>query len=96
MWASLQDCLQNIAELLPDEFLKKIEWSTIYKPQEILRLFPKSGDSILQPNYITHMLWAIEALAWSPDYLIPAINALGFWRGFHMRKQIGRIHPLIQ
>ena len=25
MWASLQDCLQNIAELLPDEFLKKIE-----------------------------------------------------------------------
>lgn len=56
MWASLQDCLQNIAELLPDEFLKKIEWSTIYKPQEILRLFPKSGDSILQPNYITHMI----------------------------------------
>ena len=55
--------LQNIAELLPDEFLKKIEWSTIYKPQEILRLFPKSGDSILQPNYITHILWAIEALA---------------------------------
>lgn len=77
MWASLQDCLQNIAELLPDEFLKKIEWSTIYKPQEILRLFPKSGDSIMRPNYITHILWAIEALAWAPDYLIPAINALG-------------------
>ena len=86
MWASLQDCLQNIAELLPDEFLKKIEWSTIYKPQEILRLFPKSGDSILQPNYITHMLWAIEALAWSPDYLIPAINALGLLAGLPYEK----------
>lgn len=77
MWASLQDCLQDIAELLPDEFLKKIEWSTIYKPQEILRLFPKSGNSITQPNYISHILWAIEALAWSPDYLISAISALG-------------------
>ena len=86
MWASLQDCLQNIAELLPDEFLKKIEWSTIYKPQEILRLFPKSGDSILQPNYITHILWAIEALAWSPDYLIPAINALGLLAGLPYEK----------
>lgn len=32
------------------------------------------------------MLWAIEALAWSPDYLIPAINALGLLAGLPYEK----------
>lgn len=76
-WASLRDCLQEVAELAPDIFLKKVEWCAVYKQQEILRLFPKSNDSFFEPNYITGILWAIEALAWSPVYLISAIGALG-------------------
>lgn len=76
-WASLRDCLRDVAELAPDIFLKKVEWCAAYKPQEILRLFPKSNDSFFEPNYISGVLWAIEALAWSPDYLVSAIGALG-------------------
>ena len=75
--ASLRDCLRDVAELAPDIFLKKVEWCAAYKPQEILRLFPKSNDSFFEPNYISGVLWAIEALAWSPDYLVSAIGALG-------------------
>ena len=76
-WVSLRECLSYIAELAPDLFLKKIEWCTIYKQQEMLSLFPKSNDSIMQNNYITEVLWAIEALAWSPDYLVSSITTLG-------------------
>lgn len=78
VWASLKDCLQNIAELAPRIFLEKLEECILKKPQEILQLFPQRGNGIFgQSNYIANMLWAIECLAWSPDYLIPAIRTLG-------------------
>lgn len=77
-WASLGDCLQNIAEIAPEVFLERVEWSVLHKPQGILRLFPQKNGSLFgQENYISELLWAIEILAWSPDYLIPSICALG-------------------
>lgn len=76
-WASLRDCLQNFAELAPDIFFKKLEWNIIHKPEEILKLFPqKNGALFGQPNYISELLWSLEILAWSPDYLISSIRIL--------------------
>ena len=77
-WANMRDCLQYLAELSPDVFLDKVEQSILHTPQEILRLFPEKESSILHTsNYISELLWALEILAWSPDYLVRSVCTLG-------------------
>lgn len=77
-WVSLRDCLQNLAELSPEVFLDSIEKSVVKKPQEILRLFPeKESNLFLESNYLSELLWALEILAWSPDYFIRSVSTLG-------------------
>ncbi|ORU01213.1 hypothetical protein D081_0032 [Anaerovibrio sp. JC8] len=76
-WASLSDCLEYLAELDPECFLDMIEQGIINKPQEILRLFPQKSGLFGTANYITHLLWSLEILAWSPDFLVRSIRILG-------------------
>ena len=77
-WASLGDSLQSLAELAPDVFLEQLECEIIQKPEEILRLFPQRDSSLFgSKNYIAELLWALEILAWSPDYLVRSICTLG-------------------
>lgn len=93
-WVSLRDCLSYIAELAPDLFLKKIEWCTIYKQQEMLSLFPKSKDSIMQNNYITEVL-GNRSIAWSPDYLVSSITTLGLLEILSYEKTNWQTHQSI-
>ena len=75
---SLRDCLQYFAELSPNDFLQMIERNIIEQPQKVLSLFPRNNIGFIgQPNNIAVLLWALETLAWSPDYLVPAIGDLG-------------------
>lgn len=77
-WASLRDCLQDLAQLAPEEFLNRIEWHVLNNKQEILCLFPKKNSELFgSNNYISELLWSLETLAWSPDYLIKSICTLG-------------------
>lgn len=77
-WRNLSDCLQRLAEIAPSEFLDRVEWNVLHKSEEILRLFPqKDSDIFGSNNYISELLWSLEILAWSPDYLIKAICILG-------------------
>ena len=78
IWASLCDCLQYLAEIAPNTFLYAVEWTVLNKKQEILKLFPKSGSGIFTANnYFSSLLWALEILAWSPDYFVRVICVLG-------------------
>lgn len=77
-WVSLRDSLQKLAELSPQAFLEKIELSVVHNPEEITKLFPRRGEGdLLHPNYSTSLLWAIEILAWNPEYISQAIGTLG-------------------
>lgn len=77
-WASLRDCLQDLAQLAPEEFLNRIEWHVLNNKQEILCLFPKKNSELFgSNNYISELLWSLETLAWSPDYLIKSVCTLG-------------------
>ena len=76
-WASLKDCIQNLAELGPNAFLQELEWNIIHNPTEILMLFPKQGADIFGQNNISELLWALEVLSWSPDYLVSSVRCLG-------------------
>lgn len=78
IWASLSDCLQNLAELAPNAFLDNVEQCVLYKKREILQLFPKkNSDWFTSNNYFSSILWSLEILAWSPDYLARTISVLG-------------------
>ena len=77
-WANLGDCLQDLAELAPAEYLDRVEWSALHKKQEMLNLFPNRESDFFSGNcYISELLWSLEILAWSPDYLIKSICTLG-------------------
>ena len=76
-WASLSNCMTYLAELAPEEFISYVEKGVADKPNEILLLFPKKNQDIFGTNYISSVLWALEVLAWYPDYLVKSICALG-------------------
>ena len=77
-WASLGDCLQNLAELAPDAFLERVELEILHNGSEILKLFPQSSIGLFgSTNYISELLWSLEILAWSPEYVVRAVGILG-------------------
>ena len=87
LWASLSDCLQNLAELSPVAFLDVVEQSILNAPAEMLRLFPKKDSSLFQStSYISGLLWALEVLAWSPDYVVRSIRVLGLMEALPYEK----------
>lgn len=77
-WASLSDCIRSLAELDPKKFLKELEIATVHKSNEILKLFPRTEYSLFgSDDYICNLLWALEVLAWSPDYIVESVRCLG-------------------
>lgn len=44
---------------------------------EIVNLFPPKSGELSGINYISNLLWALEILAWSPEYLVHSISVLG-------------------
>lgn len=66
-WASLSQLLPLLAEAAPDEFLRAIELDLEKSQPELTQLFEKEG--ILTRNFHTGLLWALEVLAWEPEYL---------------------------
>ena len=60
-WTSLRDCLQNLAELSPEAFLKEAERGIINNSTEIVNLFPPKSGELSGINYISNLLWALES-----------------------------------
>jgi hypothetical protein len=69
-WASLSSILPLLAESAPDIFLSAVDDSlaSIEEPS-IKSLFDESEDPLFGRTYHTGLLWALEVLAWHPDYL---------------------------
>lgn len=69
-WLSLADYLQELAEASPEQFLASVERSLESNERAILTLFKVDGDGFFGTrHHYTDLLWALELLAWSPDYL---------------------------
>ena len=68
-WASLDRLLPMLAEAAPDEFLDSIEealYDLVTSPFN--KIFAQESNGVGGANYISGMLWALETLAWSPEY----------------------------
>ena len=78
LWTSLNDYIPLLAEAAPDEFLEALENhlsdtnSTLFA-----ELFRQEGPGVFGSNYMTGVLWGLESLAWSPDYLSRVLLILG-------------------
>ena len=74
-WASLSDQFQALAEAAPDIFLAAIERDLSSAAPLLPKLFV-NDDGIFTSSPHPNLLWALEALAWHPDYLPRASLAL--------------------
>jgi addiction module HigA family antidote len=68
-WASLSSLLPRLAEAAPEAFLDALETNLTKTPSEVLGLFEDEGFPLGGGSRHTHLLWALETLAWYPEYL---------------------------
>lgn len=77
LWASLNYVLPLIAEASPESFLSSAEKSIHADQPEILKMFEEEQSFVLSTSNHSGLLWALEALAWLPEYLPRVTIILG-------------------
>lgn len=77
-WCSLSDRLPLLAEASPEAFLSAVENSLKVERSGILEMFQEGRDLFYSTgNYHTGLLWALENLAYSQEYLLRVTLILG-------------------
>ncbi|MCI5220361.1 MAG: hypothetical protein D3914_14500, partial [Candidatus Electrothrix sp. LOE2] len=74
LWGSLNNLLPVLAEAAPTEFLNAVENALQVSPCPFDELFAQEDSNTI---YMSGLLWALETLAWYPDYLIRVCVLLG-------------------
>lgn len=77
IWRSLADVLPLLAEAAPDVFLEHVHDDL--EQNKLLATMFQDGDQsswLYSSSPHTGLLWALETLCWSPDYLLEASRAL--------------------
>lgn len=69
IWASLSPVLPSLAEAAPDVFLEAVDEDLRSGQPVLLNLFTDRDAGALASSPHTGLLWALETLAWSPQYL---------------------------
>lgn len=69
-WGALDSLFPKLAEASPETFLGVVEQSLENSPEVFDQLFSEEGNGITGGNYMTGLWWALEKLAWHPDYLV--------------------------
>ncbi len=75
-WASLNDVLPLLAEAAPDEFLRAVGGASEKPNEPFSGVFSEEGDAFFGGSFMTGLLWALESLAWSDQYLIRVCGIL--------------------
>lgn len=68
-WWSLSRDFQLLAEASPSAFLDAVDHSLGMNDPPIRALFGEDGGPLFGGEHLSNLLWALEALAWSPEYL---------------------------
>ena len=69
LWGSLDQLLPTLAESAPEKFLDAVDKALINDRCLFDELFAQEVSGFTGGNYITGLLWALEALAWDKEYL---------------------------
>lgn len=78
-WRELADVLPLLAEAAPEAFLDTVGDDLATQTPTVRHMFETDLDSprsfgTFSPH--THLLWALERLCWSDDYLVPSVRVL--------------------
>ncbi|WP_299028859.1 hypothetical protein [uncultured Campylobacter sp.] len=102
-WASTDACLPLLAEAAPSEFLDAVESALVdISNSPFHEIFEQEGGGIEGRNYMCDLLWALEGLAWSPDYLsrvavvladLASIDPGGSWANRPIRSLVNIFLP---
>ncbi|MBB3124552.1 hypothetical protein FHS04_002075 [Mesoflavibacter sabulilitoris] len=68
-WVSVDHELPLISEASPDSFLKSVNNSLVKGKPEIMEMFEEEDGFLHKTSHHTGLLWALENLAWLPEYL---------------------------
>ncbi len=68
-WWSLSRDLRLLAEAAPDAFLTAIEDSLDQNDPPIGALFGHDEGGVFGTEHLSDLMWALESLAWSPDWI---------------------------
>lgn len=68
-WWSLSRDFRLLAEAAPDDFLTAIEGSLDRSDQPISVLFGHDEGGPFGTEHLSDLMWALESLAWSPDWM---------------------------
>lgn len=70
-WNSLSGVLPQLAEAAPDAFLDGVRDAALGDDPVIVTIFVNNGSPMAISGFPRHqqLLWALEALAWSPEHL---------------------------
>ena len=68
IWATLSRDLATLAEAEPETVLEAIERRLSATPSSFEDLFHQEGDPLFGGAQHTGLLWALERLAWAPEY----------------------------
>lgn len=70
LWASIYDVLPLLSEAAQDIFLEIVEQALQNKPNPFNVLFTQESHDVTSVNYMTGILWGLEALAWEERYFV--------------------------
>jgi hypothetical protein len=74
-WASVKDATALLSEAAPDAFMEAIEQGMVKSPTVFQELM-KDGGGIFGDCNHSGLLWALEGIAWSPEYFARAVDIL--------------------
>jgi len=74
-WWSLAHDFRLLAEASPSAFLSAVEDSLDQNDPPISALFGEEDGGISGAEYLSDLMWALESLAWSPDWM-PRVSHL--------------------
>jgi len=69
LWASLDSSMPLIAEASPKSFFEAVNHSLSRKDTPIMEMFVEEESRLFPTSHHIGLLWALEGLAWSPEYL---------------------------
>jgi len=69
LWISLDHEMPLLAEAAPEPFLEAIESSLKDENASIMEIFREEEGFLHKNSHHTGLLWALESLAWLPEYL---------------------------
>lgn len=75
-WWSISDELRVLAEVSPETFMAAVEDSLATPGQPVMELFKEDSGPVMGRAYHSNLLWALETLAWSTNYLSRAAELL--------------------